>query len=82
MTILNLELLDKAVSGEYAGIRRTTRLEPQGEKIFPPTYEGGDYADEQRLVHTKDESGNDRTEVVETVLLDSVQSQANRNAIL
>jgi CRISPR-associated protein Csb1 len=78
MTILNLELLDKAVSGEYAGIRRTTRLEPQGEKIFPPTYEGGDYADEKRLVHTKDESGNDRTEVVETVLLDSVQSQANR----
>lgn len=78
MTILNLALLKKAVSGEYAGIRRTTRLEPQGEKIFPPTYEGGEYADEKRLVHTKDEDGKDKTEVVETVLLDSVQSQANR----
>jgi len=38
--------------------------------VFPPTYEGGKYATEKRVV----EGG----EVVDCVLLDSVQSQANR----
>jgi CRISPR-associated protein Csb1 len=78
MSVLNLELLKKAVGGDFAAIRRITRLEPQGEKVFPPTYEGGEYADEQRLVRVKDDKGEERLEAVETVLLDSVQSQANR----
>jgi len=78
MSALNLELLKKAVGGDFAAIRRITRLEPQGEKVFPPTYEGGEYADEQRLVRVKDDHCDIKVEVVETVLLDSVQSQANR----
>jgi CRISPR-associated protein Csb1 len=67
--------MKKAVTGEYAGIRRITRLYPAGDpKIYPPTYEGGEYATETRKVK------NERGEIQEldTVLLDSVQSQANR----
>jgi CRISPR-associated protein Csb1 len=71
---LNLESLKKAIAGEYAAIRRVTRLEPQGDKIFPPTYEGGEYADEARQVRAE----NGTVQTVDTVLLDSVQSQANR----
>jgi CRISPR-associated protein Csb1 len=78
MNVLNLERLKKAVDGEFAAVRRITRLEPQGGKVFPPTYEGGEYADEQRLVRVKDDKGVEKLEAVETVLLDSVQSQANR----
>lgn len=74
METLNIASLQKAVAGEYAAIRRVTRLEPQGDKVFPPTYEGGEYADEERQVLA--ENGTVRT--VDTVLLDSVQSQANR----
>lgn len=74
MEMLNLESLARAAAGEYAAIRRVTRLEPQGDKVFPPTYEGGEYAEESRQVRRVD--GNVLT--VETVLLDSVQSQANR----
>ena len=74
MEPLNLDSLKKAVAGEYAAIRRITRLEPQGDKIFPPTYQGGEYADEPRQVRNQDGS----VQTVETVLLDSVQSQANR----
>src|ERR1700679_1425734 len=71
---MNLEKLKKAVEGEFAAVRRITRLEQQGEKIFPPTYEGGQYATEDRQV--RDSDGTLRK--VPTVLLDSVQSQANR----
>ncbi len=83
--MLNLDSLKTAVAGEYAAIRRITRLEPQGDKIFPPTYEGGEYADEPRQVQVEEvlrTSDGERKVVsvrsVETVLLDSVQSQANR----
>jgi CRISPR-associated protein Csb1 len=42
-----------------------------GDKVFPPTYEGGKYATEKRV--------DPRTgEIIDCVLLDSVQSQANR----
>ena len=74
MQTINLEILKKAVDGDYAAIRRVTRMEALGEKIFPPTYEGGEYATEQRQV--RDATGGVQT--VDTVLLDSVQSQANR----
>jgi CRISPR-associated protein Csb1 len=77
---LDLARLKRAVDGEFAAIRRITHLEPQGGKVFPPTFEGGEYAEEQRLVRVidKDQGGSEKLEVVETVLLDSVQSQANR----
>ncbi len=76
MAILNLQQLKTAVSGDSAAIRRVTRLIPitPFDKIFPPTYEGGEYAEEDRIV--RDADGSTRTE--KTVLLDSVQSQSNR----
>lgn len=74
MEQLDIRSLKSAVAGRYAAIRRITHLEPQGDKVFPPTYEGGEYADEPRQVRDKEE----KVQPVETVLLDSVQSQANR----
>jgi CRISPR-associated protein Csb1 len=70
---LSLEVLQHAVAGHAAAFRCVTEYQPAGgvgDKVFPPTYEGGKYATEKRVV----ESG----EVVDCVLLDSVQSQANR----
>lgn len=61
-----------------AAIRTRVQLEPaagKGTKVFPPTYLGGTYATENHAVAASDD-GTRRTEV--RVLLDSVQSQANR----
>ncbi len=71
--ILNLDVLEAAIAGRAAAWRRITTLQPAGgigDKVFPPTYEGGKYATEQRAI--------DGGEIVPCVLLDSVQSQANR----
>ena len=71
---LSLEELRNAVSGTAAVFRSITELQPaggQGDKVFPPTYEGGKYATEKRLLPDAEES-------VDCVVLDSVQSQANR----
>ncbi len=60
------------VQGEGAAFRIVTDLEPAGgpyDKLFPPTYEQGQYVIETRRVDQQD---------VQCVLLDSVQSQANR----
>ena len=57
---------------ENVAIRAINKLEPAGgphSKVFPPTYKGGVYAIEERLI-----SGTKTT----CVLLDSVASQANR----
>ena len=75
METLILETLKKAVAGDYTAIRRVTRMEALGEKVFPPTYEGGEYATEQRQVRNPKDG---TVRAVDTVLLDSVQSQANR----
>jgi CRISPR-associated protein Csb1 len=67
-----LQLLQRGCEGGVAAIRCVTHLQPSGsqdEKIFPPTYEGGKYATEPRIMDSVE---------VQTVLLDSVQSQANR----
>src|SRR4029453_9014391 len=69
---LSLEKLKAAVSGNNAAVRIVVRLQPAGgpgSKVYPPTHSGGVYAWEMRRV---------ANEVVPTVLLDSVQSQANR----
>lgn len=69
---LTLDALTKAVSGSAAAFRRVVELQPAGgpgAKVFPPTYEGGRYATEKRRING---------ETVDCVLLDSVQSQANR----
>jgi len=71
---LTVEVLQKAITGHAAAFRAVTELQPTagpGDKIFPPTYEGGRYAFEKRYVPGE-------SEPVDCVLLDSVQSQANR----
>ena len=73
MTI-DLKTLRDAVGGAAAAFRCVTDYQPAGgpgDKVFPPTYEGGKYAVEKRI---DPETG----EVRNCVLLDSVQSQANR----
>ncbi len=78
--LLNAEQLRNLVVGDTVAIRGTARLEPAGgpgDKIFPPTHAvddknkkpGAKYAFETRRI-----DGNDAT----CVLIDSVQSQANR----
>lgn len=77
---LNLDQLRKHLVGDTVAIRGTATLEPAGgagDKVFPPTHAvddknpkpGAKYAFETRRLEGKD---------VTCVLLDSVQSQANR----
>lgn len=71
---LDLDTLKKAVKGSAAAFRCRRRLQPaggEGDKVFPPTFAGAVYAIEDRRVPG-------RGEPVTCVLLDSVQSQANR----
>lgn len=71
---LDLHTLKSSVSGSAAAFRCRRRLQPaggDGNKVFPPTFAGAVYAIEQRRVAGRDEP-------VSCVLLDSVQSQANR----
>jgi CRISPR-associated protein Csb1 len=68
---MDLATLNAAVKNS-AAIRLRRRLQPAGgagDKVFPPTYEGATYAEEQRVIDGQR---------VPCVLLDSVQSQANR----
>lgn len=71
-TTLTLDELKQAVAGHAAAFRCVTDYQPAGgpgDKIFPPTYEGGKYATELRHIDGRD---------IPCVLVDSVQSQANR----
>ncbi len=71
---LDFERLRDAVAGTAAAFRSITDYQPAGgpgDKVFPPTYEGGKYATEERFDPA---TGRSR----KCVLLDSVQSQANR----
>ena len=71
---IDLETLRNAVRGTAAAFRCMTDYQPTGgpgDKVFPPTYEGGKYATEERIDPATGE-------VRQCVLLDSVQSQANR----
>ncbi len=71
---LKYEDLLGALKDRAAALRARTRLEPAGgpgSKVFPPTYAGSQYAIEERRLP-------DREAPVPCVLLDSVQSQANR----
>src|ERR671924_576107 len=88
--LLTLRDIDAALSGYAAGFRCITELQPVGDKVFPPTYEGGEYATEGKRfktvkhkvvgkragdAHTVEE---DQFAGAGRILLDSVQSQANR----
>jgi CRISPR-associated protein Csb1 len=76
-TTVTLDVLRSFVEGDAVAIRGTATLEPAGgpgDKVFPPTHSVGDrattrYAFEKRRIDSHD---------VECVLIDSVQSQANR----
>ena len=71
---LTHDRLRSAVAGRAAAFRCSATLQPaagEGTKIFPPTYAGSVYAVEQRRIPGREDP-------VECVLLDSVQSQANR----
>lgn len=77
-TTLTLESLTTLVKGDAVAIRGKATLQPAGgpsDKIFPPTHsvdekkEKSRYAFETRRIDGKD---------IDCVLLDSVQSQANR----
>ena len=72
MDTLSLDHIRQAVAGGAAALRSVTAYQPAGgpgDKIFPPTYEGGAYATEMRHIDGAE---------VPCVLVDSVQSQANR----
>jgi len=69
---LTVDKLAAAVAGTAAAFRCVTDYESAGgasSPIFPATYESGQYAMETRLINGAD---------VPCVLIDSVQSQANR----
>ena len=72
MDILTLDHIKLALAGRAAAFRSVTAYQPAGgpgDKIFPATYEGGAYATETRHIDDAE---------VPCVLIDSVQSQANR----
>lgn len=67
-----LKVLNHASTDGLVAARAVTKLQPvdgEGGKVAPPTYAGGAYAFEKRVRDGQP---------VETVLIDSVQSQANR----
>lgn len=69
---LTLRDLQAAVTGNIAAFRASVDYEPAGgpgTPIFPATYEGGKCAEEKRWIDGAE---------VNCVLIDSVQSQANR----
>ena len=69
-----LKKVQAAVAGSAAAFRSRVKLQPaggEGDKVFPPTYSGAVYASEKRRLPRRDDP-------VDCVLLDSVQSQANR----
>ncbi len=74
---LTLEGLTNAVGGGAVAIRVVTKLMPAGgptDKVFPPTYVKEKQSVTKYAMETRKVDGKD----VETVLLDSVASQANR----
>lgn len=74
---LTLSALTEAVAGGAVAMRAISRLLPAGgptDKVFPPTYVKEKQAVTKYAMETRKVDGRD----VETVLLDSVASQANR----
>lgn len=74
---LTLSALTDAVAGEAVAIRAITKLLPAGgaaDKVFPPTYVKAKQSVTKYAMETRKVDGRN----VQTVLLDSVASQANR----
>lgn len=67
-----LQTLRDCLSQSHAAARVRTQLQPvggDGDKFFPPTYEGGTYAEEERLIDGREER---------SVLVNSVAAEAAR----
>lgn len=81
MPELDLTILENAVRSG-AAFRCRSRLQPAGgagSKVFPPTYAGSVYAVELRRVPIEsNQESETQFETRPCVVLDSVQSQANR----
>lgn len=76
-SVLTLAALTDAVRGGAVAIRTITKLMPAGgqaDKVFPPTYVKERQSVTKYAMETRKVDGRD----IETVLLDSVASQANR----
>jgi CRISPR-associated protein Csb1 len=76
MPTLTLPILQAAVNGTAAAFRARTELQPvggEGTPVFPATYQGGEYA----TVGYRVEPDTGR-KLADSVVIDSVQSQANR----
>ena len=74
---LTLSQLREAVAGGAVAVRAVTRLLPaggDGDKVFPPTYVKERQSLTKYAMETRRVGGRE----VQTVLLDSVASQANR----
>lgn len=77
MAGLTIEQLTGAVEGGAVALRSIMRLQPAdgpGGKVFPPTYAAAATAENKYAIEER-QVGD---QVVTTVLLDSVASQANR----
>jgi CRISPR-associated protein Csb1 len=75
--LLEFEALYHSVQNGAAAIRSVTTLQPvggKGDRVFPPTFKDATYAIERRRVKQEDGKSTE----IDCVLLDSVQSQANR----
>ena len=74
---LTVAMLNEAVAGGAVAFRSITKLMPAGgvtDKVFPPTYVKDKQSLTKYAIETRKVDGRD----VQTVLLDSVASQANR----
>lgn len=77
METLTFDDLHEAVAGTGVGIRSKMELQPlggPGDKVFPPTYGVADSEETKYAVEKRRVNG----ESVDSVVLDSVASQANR----
>jgi CRISPR-associated protein Csb1 len=75
--MLDRLLAGVAVGGEVGALRITATYQPtggSGAKVFPPTYPGEKKGESKYLLEIRYLDGS----ATETVLIDSVQSQANR----
>jgi CRISPR-associated protein Csb1 len=78
---LTYDELRNGVAGDVAGIRCRTVLEPlggPGDKVFPPTYGVPDTAETKYATEKRYVPSSGGGSVVDSVVLDSVASQANR----
>ncbi len=81
LSTLNLAALQEAVAGDAVAIRGKALLEPAGgpgDKVFPPSHQVDDRSKEPGAKYAREDRRLPGGEVVHCVLLDSVQSQANR----